>query len=260
MSSLAGKRVLVTRPRAQAEGLVEKLISLRAVPVLFPTIEIADLEDFTQLDRAIQDLRSYQWVIFTSVNGVEAFWRRMETHGMDQTQFQGVSVAAIGPATAHSLRSRSIELDFIPEEFVAEAILPGLGDVSGKKILLPRADIARKALVAELIRQGGQPEEIAVYRTIPAQLDPTSLEELHLGIDIATFTSSSTVRNYVALLGDQAIPSLKGAIVACIGPITAETARVCGLTVDIVASEYTVDGLVRALQDHQQAEKKEAQK
>jgi uroporphyrinogen-III synthase len=161
--------------------------------------------------------------------------------------FLNIQVAAIGPATAQALKERGVSPSFIPSEYRAEAILPGLGNVHGRYILLPRADIARKTLVIELKKLGAFPEEIAVYRTIPARLDLRALTELEKGVDIATFTSSSTVKNFYALLRNQAEILLKGAIIACIGPITAETARECGLAVDLVAEDYTVDGLIHAL-------------
>ena len=247
MSALSGKRVLVTRPLEQADALVEKLSLHGAVAVIFPTIEIAPLEDTSILDDAISHLDKYRWVIFTSVNGVSAFWQRLESLGKGSGIFRGVQVAAIGPSTAQALKERGVTPSFIPGEFRAEAILPGLGDVRGERILLPLADIARKALVSELKKLGAFPEEIAVYRTIPARLDVQALTELEKGVDIATFTSSSTVKNFIALLGNRAENLLKGVVVACIGPITAETAWACGLAVDLVAEEYTVDGLISAL-------------
>ncbi len=247
MSNLSGKRILVTRPRAQAESLVDMLADLGAIAVVFPTIEISAPEDTRQLDQAIQALSQYQWVIFTSVNGVAAFWERLNALGKTINSFEGLQVAAIGPATALALQERGLQPDFVPQEYVAEAILPGLGEVHGRRILLPRADIARKALVTALNEQGAFPDEIAVYRTLPAQLDEDAVNELSQGVDVATFTSSSTVRNFFRLLGERALPLLGQAHIACIGPITAETARACGLHVDIIADEYTTQGLVNAL-------------
>jgi uroporphyrinogen III methyltransferase / synthase len=247
--ALRGKRVLVTRPRAQAEGLVERLAELGAEPVVFPTIAIAPLEDTSQLDQAIRKLTTYRWVIFTSANGVAAFWSRLAVLGYDKRRFSAVKVAAIGPATTAALVEHGVKPDFVPAEFVAEAIVPGLGEVSGQRILLPRAEIARKALVDELRRLGAQPDEIAVYRTIHPQPSPAALAELEAGVDVATFTSSSTVRGFFELLGAQrAAAVLKGAIIACIGPITAETAQEYGLAVTVVAAEYSMEGLVRAIE------------
>ncbi len=257
--ALAGKRILITRPRAQARAIIRRLTSLGAVPVVFPTIEIAGPEDLSSwpkppglgnLDRAIKSLSSYAWVIFTSANGVAYFWRRLKALGKDRLVFTGIRVAAIGPATRRALRQRGVQPDFMPDEFVAEAIPPGLGDVRGQRILLPRADIARPALFHELEKAGAIPQEIAVYRTLPANPSQDELAELERGIDVATFTSSSTVSNFINILGERAAGLLKGAVIACIGPVTAETAHSLGLTVDVVATKYTADGLVDALVEY----------
>ncbi len=246
MTPLAGKRILVTRPRAQAAGLCAKLAALGAQPIVFPTIEIAPCDDYTALDRAIARLERYQWVIFTSVNGVAAFWQRHTHAGKDERALNGIKVAAIGPATARALEERGVRAAFIPDEYVAERILDGLGDVAGQRILLPRADIAREALAVTLARRGAIVDEIAAYRTLPAAPDSRGLAELRRGVDAITFTSSSTVRNFVTLAGRETF----GAIVACIGPVTAQTTREAGLPVDVVANEYTTDGLVAALVDY----------
>ncbi len=247
MNDLTGKRVLITRPRAQAAAFIERLTALGAVPVVFPTIEISVLEDTSLLDQAITSLNTYHWIIFTSVNGVSAFWQRLDALGKGSIVFVSIQVAAIGPATAQALVEKGVQPSFIPEVYVAEAILPGLGDVRGQRVLLPCAEIARKALVEALHNQGAFPEEIAVYRTLPAHPDSQALAELEKGVDVATFTSSSTVQNFFDLLGGRAFDLLKGAVIACIGPITAETAQKLGLAVDIVATDYTVDGLIEAL-------------
>ncbi len=250
MSELNGKRILITRPRHQAGPLIARLVGLGAVPVVFPTIKIGAPVNPARLDRAIAGLSSYSWVVFTSSNGVAAFWRRLETLGKDKTVFDGIRVAAIGPATAGALLKAGIRPDFVPDEFVAEALLAGLGDVRGQRILLPRADIARQALVSELEKGGAIPEEIAVYRTLPAHPRPSDLAELERGIDVATFTSSSTVRNFFAILGARAAEVLDDVVIACIGPITAETAHSLGLAVNVVATRYTADGLVDALLEY----------
>lgn len=250
MNNLTGKRVIITRPRAQAAAFLERLTALGAVPVVFPTIEISALEDTNLLDQSIANLNTYHWVIFTSVNGVSAFWQRLDALGKGNDVFTGIQIAAIGPATAHALVEKGVKPNFAPDEHVAEAILPGMGDVRGLRVLLPRAEIARKALVETLQNQGAFPEEIAVYRTLPAHPDVQALSELEKGVDVATFTSSSTVQNFFNLLGGRALDLLKEAVIACIGPITAETARELGLAVDIVAEDYTVDGLIEALLNH----------
>ncbi len=246
MKLLDGKRILVTRPRAQAAELCDKLAAQGATPIVFPTIEIAPLEDTAQLDRAIRNLAQYQWIIFTSVNGVKAFWERLDAVGAGLGPT--LRVAAIGPATASALQSHDVMVTLIPDEYVAEAIIESIGAVQGQRILLPRADIAREALAVELRERGAILDEIAAYRTLPAQPDPNGLIELRRGVDGITFTSSSTVRNFIALVGQGAI--LPGTVIACIGPITANTARELGLRVDVQATEYTMDGLVAALAAH----------
>jgi uroporphyrinogen-III synthase len=243
---LEGKRILVTRPRAQAAELCDQLAALGAVPIVFPTIEIAPLVDTSQLDQAIYNLAQYQWIIFTSVNGVKAFWERLDLGGLGDLGRLPVNIAAIGPATARALRAHGVAAILIPDEYVAEAIAAGIGEVTSQRILLPRADIAREALAVELRRRGAIVDEIAAYRTLPAAPDQSALAELQRGVNIITFTSSSTVRNFVTLAGRET----GGALIACIGPITASTARELDLPVDMVATEYTTDGLVAALVKH----------
>ncbi len=254
--ALKNKRILVTRPRAQAAELCEKLAAQGATPIAFPTIEIAPLDDYATLDHAIRQLAQYQWIIFTSVNGVSAFWDRLDVVGAGLTPTQ--RVAAIGPATASALQSHDVTVTLIPDEYVAEAIIESIGTVRGQRILLPRADIAREALAVELRARGALVDEIAAYRTLPAQPDPNGLTELRRGVDVIAFTSSSTVRNFVALVGRDSIPSQ--AVIACIGPITANTARELGLRVDVQATDYTMDGLVVAIVDHFEKQATEAQR
>ncbi len=249
-SALTGKRILVTRPRAQAADLCGKLSALGAQPILFPTIEIAPLDDYTALDRAIAALDKYSWIVFTSVNGVVAFWNRLDLSGLKDLTGLPCRVAAIGPATAQALEKRGVRPHFIPDEYVAEAILEGIGDVNGQWILLPRADIAREVLAVELGKRSAIVHEIAAYRTLPAGLDPAGLYELRRGVDAITFTSSSAARNFVALTQYPLHPLHPLTKIACIGPITAQTAREVGLPADIVATEYTTDGLIAALADY----------
>ncbi len=255
MKPLTGKRVLVTRPLAQAAELSDKLVMWGATPIVFPTIEIAPLDDYTALDRAMRHLAQYQWIIFTSVNGVKAFWDRIGVVGAGFVPTQ--RIAAIGPATASALQAHDVTVTLIPDEYVAEGIIESIGAVQGQRILLPRADLAREALAVELRQRGAIVDEITAYRTLPAQPDPAGLLELQRGVDVITFTSSSTVRNFVALVGQDSIPP--STIVACIGPITANTARELGLRVDVQATYYTMDGLVAALVDHFEKQTTEAQ-
>ncbi len=245
MSALAGRRILVTRSRAQAEALCRRLAERGAVPIVLPTIEIEPIADNPALDQALARLNRYGWVIFTSVNGVATVFDRLA--GEPAAAFDGRRVAAIGPATAGALARRGVRAEFIPDEYVAEAIVDGINDVAGQWVLLPRADIAREALADELGRRGAVVHEIAVYRTVQPPLDPAGWAELRRGVDALTFTSASTVRNFAAMLnGDW--PLRGEAAVACIGPITAEAARGLGLRVDVQAETYTMDGLVAALE------------
>jgi uroporphyrinogen-III synthase len=245
------KRVLITRPQSQADAFAANLLNAGFEPVFFPVFEIRPFEDTTALDRALQKLACYDWVVFTSVNGVEVFWARLRAlGGMDFPP--DVRVAAIGPKTAEALRNQGVSPDFVPEEYVAEAILPGLGDLKGRWVLLPRAEIARKALPEAILEAGGVPHEIAIYRTLPIQPDPQALEALRLGVDAITFTSPSTVHNFMKIARDAGLDPLNlpgHPWVACIGPITASAASQAGLVVDLIADDYTTEGLVKKLSD-----------
>jgi len=242
---LTGRRVVVTRPQNRADELCRRLRALGAEPVLFPVVVIAPPEPGGPLDQAIARLPSYDWVIFTSVNGVEHFWRRLDAVGAQSfAPPHHPKIAAIGPATAQALRRRDAPVHLMPSEYRAEAILGEIGDVAGQRILLPRADIARPALADGLRAGGALVEEVAAYRTLPAVPPPAAFDALRAGVDVVTFTSSSTVRHFVALTDglDYGDP-----LIACIGPVTAATARQLGLRVDVVAEKYTIDGLVKAL-------------
>ena len=249
---LAGKRILITRAAEQAAGLSALLEAEGAEVLTLSAISIEPAADHAALDRAVQQLERYQWVIFTSVNGVQAFIERLHRANLDWRALKGVRLGAIGPATAEALRASGVRPDFMPDEYVAEAIIAGIGEVAGKRILLPRADIAREALAIELRRLGAEVEEIAVYRTVTRPLDQSLVTAaLAQRPDAITFTSSSTVRGLLAALpGQHPAEALRGVVVACIGPITAQTAREAGLTPQVVAQEYTMPGLTRALVTH----------
>ena len=243
------KRIVVTRPRAQAAGFCQKLAEAGAIPVRFPTIRITPMPDTRRLDAALQRLHDYDWIIFTSVNGVLYCWDRLAAVASTRLP-ASLRVAAIGPATAQALREREVDPDFVPAEYIAERIGEGLGDVAGQAILLPRAEAARKTLTTLLADQGARVDEIPAYRTVPEAPSPEAFAALGDGVDVLTFTSSSTVRYYAALVADRMPRGVQEALVACIGPITAETARSLGYEVATVADEYTTDGLIRALEHH----------
>ena len=250
MGPLFGMRVLVTRSRQQAGVLGQLLSAEGAEPIELPTIEIAPLEDFGPLDNALERIGSYAWAVFTSTNGVDAAFGRLAEAGRDARWLGGVRVAAIGPATAAALADRGVVADYVPDTFTTSAVAEGFGrfDVGGARVLLLRADIAPEALAEGLRRLGAEVDSVAAYRTLkPSGAGERARELLGSGsIDVATFTSSSTVRNLVELLGrDRAL--LERVRIASIGPVTSATARELGLRVDVEAREHTVPGLVRAL-------------
>ena len=249
---LYGKRVLVTRSRDQASALSELLSREGAQPLEVPTIEVTQLSDYAQLDATLSALHDYDWVVFTSTNTVEVVFQRLAGLGRDARAFRGARVAAIGPATAASLMERGIVADYVPEGYVSESVVEGMKhlEVAGKRILLPRPDIQRETLRKGLAALGAKVDDVVVYNTVlPKQAAPRLMEILSDGIDIATFTSSSTVKNLHTLLnGDMS--ALGQAKIACIGPITANSAREKGLKVDILPTEHTISGLVEALKEH----------
>lgn len=281
IASLQGKRILVTRTREQASALCERLRSLGAMPIEFPTIRIVPPEDWTELDRALKRLyvhdgSAYDWLILTSANGVHICMQRLQTLGYEPSALQNdqsIRIATIGPATAAALAQYGVTADLIPDEYIAEGVISALQKdaderhtpLSGQRILLARAAEARKILLTELQQAGAQVDEVPAYYTVPvARDDERGREVLQLlqqgQLDILTFTSSSTVRNFVAWLQscavDAAIPSLddikQHIQLASIGPITSQTARELGLKVDIEATEFTIDGLVQAIVLHEE--------
>jgi len=250
---LFGKRVLVTRARRQASALSQLLAECGAEPIELPAIDIQAVADVKELDSAIFDLSSYQWVVFTSTNGVEAFFERLQVLNLDSRALYGLMVGAIGPATSQALKTRGVTPDYVPEVYTSERIIAGLKGhpVRGKRFLLPRADIADDELAQGIRELGAEVHEIAAYRIVPEAEAIAQAKQMLLSgeIDVTSFTSSSTVSNLVAAFeGDPA--TINSSKVACIGPKTAETAARAGLRVDIIASEYTIPGLVAAIEDH----------
>lgn len=248
---LAGRRIIVTRAQGQADSLLASMRELGAEPVLCPAIVIAPPVSYAPLDAAIQHINDYQWLIFTSVNGVRSFRERLNIVGVPPARLHSLHIAAIGPATAQALVEVGLIPSFVPQSYVAEAIVAEIGDIRGQRILLPRADIARAALAIGLRERGASVDEIDAYRTVAARL--RAIGGLLANADVITFTSSSTVRYFLTALGaegwaaEDAKEQLNRLVVACIGPITAATASDHGLRVDIVAREYTTAGLVVAL-------------
>ncbi|UCH86228.1 MAG: uroporphyrinogen-III C-methyltransferase [Dehalococcoidia bacterium] len=246
---LFGKRVLVTRSREQASALSERLREMGAEPLEYPAIEIAPPKDMTSLDDAIAKLPTYDWLVFTSANGVRALVDRMSEKGTDIEALARPKIAAIGPATAQALQRYGLRVDYMPQVYLAEEIATGIGDVAGQRILLPRVERASKQLTKALRDKGAAVDEVTAYRTLAVGAPDELKALLEDGqIDIVTFTSSSTVRNLVAgLQGTTPDNVLSRCLVACIGPVTARTAKRLGIRVDVVAREHTIAGLVEAI-------------
>ncbi|MBE0479435.1 MAG: uroporphyrinogen-III C-methyltransferase [Dehalococcoidia bacterium] len=247
---LFGKRVLVTRSRSQASKLSRLLSEYGAESVELPVIEIQPVRPSDETLKEAREFHRYDWVIFTSVNGVEAFLPWSGEAGLELRQARPPKICAIGPATAEACRNHGLHVDYVPEEYISEKILEGLAhrEISGKRILLPRAQNARPLLAEGLRRAGAQVRELAVYRTVPPSApDSRGLQMLKDGlIDITTFTSSSTVKNLVLLLGED-WPLANQTLVACIGPVTRDTAVRYGLKVAVMAKDYTIPGLVTSI-------------
>jgi len=250
---LFGRRVVVTRARAQAGELSAELERLGAEVHEFPTIEISPPEDYGPLDAAIRDLDSFGLIVFTSANGVDAFLNRLRHHGLDLRAVpRDAKVAAIGPATAERIERAGLRVDVVPEEYRAESLIGAL-DVStlaGESVLIPRAKVAREILPEKLREAGAEVVVPPAYESVPLSEGKEKVSvRLRSGeIDCVTFTASSTVENFVGAFGvDEAARLLDDTRVACIGPITAETARKRGLRVDAEADEYTISGLVEAV-------------
>ena len=257
---LFGKRVLVTRSRTQASRMCELLEDAGAVAIELPAIAIAPPDDFAPLDEAISRLSSYEWVFFASVNAVDSVFERLDVQGLDARAFGPARVGAIGPATAAALEQRGIRPDFTPSRSVSSAALEELSAYQwdGVSVLLPAADIGRDELADGLSQLSASVERVTAYRTItPPDGAQRARDAFAEGIDIVTFTSSSTVRNLLGLLEQDGGPgrdALSGSLIACIGPVTSATARELGLRVDIEAEEHTVDGLTEALVKYFQME------
>lgn len=250
-----GKRVLVTRTREQASRLSETIHALGGEPVEYPTISIAEPDDYATMDRAIQEIESFDWIIFTSVNGVVSFFKRLRHHRQDVRSLHRARLCAIGPKTREALENYGLLVETVPGEYRAEEIVRELQDkiASGDRVLLPRAAIARKVLPEALTAMGAVVTEIPAYRTLTGGGASGQITDMlqRKEIQVITFTSSSTVQNFVKILDVPNLSALlEGITVACIGPITADTARDLGVKVDVVAGEYTIEGLVKSIQDY----------
>ena len=249
---LAGTRILVGRARHQASSLSAGLRSLGASVVEIPFIEIRKPQSFQPLDDALKNLKRYDWLVLTSVNGVEAMWERRRKFRLTRRHFQHLQIAAIGPATKRALVKSGLKVKMVPEEYVAESVVRGLRDkVSGKRVLLVRAKVARDVIPEELRAAGAEVDVVEAYETvIPTKsgerlraLMKDSTRRPHL----VTFTSSSTAGNFAELLGTVRTGLLKDVEFASIGPVTSATLRELQLPVAIEAREFTMGGLIRAI-------------
>ena len=252
---LAGKKILITRTREQSGDFTAQLKTLGAAVVEFPMIEIAPPTRWKEVDQAVNQLKSYDWVIFTSANGVSFFWQRLKERGKSLRLPLSLKICAIGPATASQLRRKGVSVSYIPKEFIAESILDGFRSqrMEGKRILLARAKKARDVLPKGLKKMGAEVDVVEVYRTVRPKGGSKRMKNLLTDekIDVITFTSSSTVNHFADLLKKEDLKNLvKGVAIACIGPVTAGTAKKRGLKVRIQPKQYTIPALTRAIAEH----------
>ena len=251
---LFGKRIVVTRAREQASDFLVLLNELGAEGIEFPTIEVIPPPDWEALDEAIRSIETYQWLLFTSVNGVKYFFVRLETLGKDARDLKGIKVGAIGPKTAQAIREKGIRPDLVPPEYRAEAVVEAFRKVEKRtcRILLPRAAQAREVLPQELEKISEKVDVVEAYRTIRAETGKEGVRDLlkEGHIDMVTFTSSSTVTNFVDIFekdGDPIQKWMEKVAVACIGPVTADTAKERGFKVSLMPKDYTIEALTEGI-------------
>jgi len=252
---LMGRCIVVTRAREQASDLVKRLSDLGAECLECPTIKVSPPQDVKPLDRAMENLSSYDWLIFTSVNGVNFFFERLFQKNKDVRALKDIHTAVIGPATEKRLFDFGLKSDIVPESYRAESVVKAFAgkDVTGRKILLPRAKEARPVLPLELKKMGAVVDEVTAYCThaVKDNTDVLSARLKERSIDMITFTSSSTVKNFRALFPNEDLKDLmRGVTIASIGPVTADTARDLGFDVHIIAESYTIPGLCQAILTH----------
>jgi uroporphyrinogen III methyltransferase/synthase len=257
---LFGKGVVITRPREQAEEFADLLRRQGAKVIYFPTIKVVPVAAGQELDRAIGSVETYQWLIFTSANGARIFFQRFRELGRDIRDLKGVHICTIGPATAQVVEERGIKVDLVPASFVAEGVVEAFRsrELTGQRILLPRAEVARDVIPEGLTQLGAQVDVVNAYRTVSSGLEGAGLKELLSkgDVDIVTFTSPSIFKNFREIMGeDFHLPS--GIKIACIGPVTAAAVEKSGLKIDIMPERYTIPGLVEAMIDFFVTQKKE---
>jgi uroporphyrinogen III methyltransferase/synthase len=252
--ALSGKRIAITRAREQASTLRDLLVALGADVIEIPTIEIRPPDSWGPLDDAVRRLDRFQYLLVTSVNGVRNFLARLAASGRDVNTLHGLTIGAIGPATAAEFARAGVRVDLVPDEYVAEGLLAALGDrdLRGKAFLIPRARVARDVVPRVLEERGAHVEVVEAYQTVVPEISREELARLLAPPpDVITFTSSSTVTNFAKLVGeDHLAETLRGVAIASIGPITSQTLSRFGLTVTVEAQESTMAGLVRAIAEH----------
>jgi uroporphyrinogen III methyltransferase/synthase len=251
---LFGKRIVITRGRDQAASLRQTLTELGAEVIEIPTIEIRDPDSWEPLDAAIHRLGEFDYLLVTSANGVRNFLARLKACGRDVRDLKGLTIGAIGPATAAEFAKTGITVDFVPREYRAEGLLELLAgtELRGKSFLIPRAKVARDLVPRVLAERGARVEVVEAYQTVTPEFPSGELDRLITPPpDVIAFTSSSTASNFAKLCGARPLPTvLEGAVVASIGPITSDTIRKLGLTVAIEAKESTIPGLIRAVTEY----------
>ncbi len=251
---LLGRRIVVTRSREQASGMVRALSALGACVIECPSIRIEPLDN-PGLESALAKLQAYQWLIFTSANGVEHFWQALDRGGQDSRALFGLKLCAIGPGTAQALAKHGLRADLVPQKFVAEALaeaLIGHGSLKGVRILLARAQDAREVLPEILRKEGAEVDILPLYRSIPDSANREEILQLlkQDALDCISFASSSTVRNFLALVSPELLRANPCVKLAAIGPITAQTLKEYGLEAEIEPQDYTIPALVQAIADY----------
>jgi uroporphyrinogen III methyltransferase/synthase len=249
---LFGKRIVVTRSRDQASVFAELLIDRGAKTIEFPTIDVVPPESWEELDSAINAIETFSWIIFTSANAIKFFMERLRALNKDLRMLKGVNICVVGPKTAEALESYGLKADLVPSEFKAEGVLAALGNekVKGLKFLIPRAKKARELIPDRLRDQGAEVTVATAYENVRPASDVERIQKLfeEKKIAVVTFTSSSTVHNFVEILGKKGYKTLlEGVSIACIGPVTAKTAEEYGMKTDIMPTEYTIPALVESM-------------
>ena len=248
---LAGKRVLVTRSRQQSSKLVESIEKLGGQAIEFPVIKVEKPDNYELIDSALDNLETYNWLVFTSPNGVNTFFQRLKDKGIDIRKLYPLKIAAVGKATAIEIENKGIFVDFIPKTYTTNELLNGLIEILSKddRVLIARSDLANNELPEGIKAKGIMVTDAVIYKIVP---DTSESEEIYKliddgNVDYITFTSSSTVQNFLNVLGKENLNKLEGIKAICIGPVTEKTAKECGIKVFATADEYTIDGLLKTL-------------